>query len=78
MRFLAGYGRPGLVDEAPLEYAFARVVDGNLSVFPERRVTGNRPVWRVRPALLAPVVTPPAGHGSFPTAVGGLGAAGGS
>jgi len=32
VRFLAGYRRPGLVDEALLEHAFARVVDGNLSV----------------------------------------------
>jgi hypothetical protein len=28
VRFLAGYRRPGLVDEAPLEHAFARVVMG--------------------------------------------------
>ena len=32
VRFLVGYRRPGLVDEAPLEHAFARVVDGNRSV----------------------------------------------
>ena len=32
VRFLAGYRRSGLVDETPLEHAFARVVDGNRSV----------------------------------------------
>jgi hypothetical protein len=54
VRFLAGYRRPGLVDEAPLEHAFARVVDGEPLGVVERRLTGNGPVWRVRPALLAP------------------------
>jgi hypothetical protein len=28
VRFLAGYRRSGVVDETPLEHAFARVVDG--------------------------------------------------
>jgi hypothetical protein len=53
VRFLAGYRRPGLVDEAPLEHAFARVVDGEPLGVAERRLTGNGPVWRARPALLA-------------------------
>ena len=55
VRFLAGYRRPGLVEEASLEYAFARVVDGEPLGVAERRVTGNGPVWRGRPALLAPL-----------------------
>jgi hypothetical protein len=46
VRFLAGYRRPGLVDEAPLEHAFARVVDGEPLGVAERRLTGNGPVWR--------------------------------
>jgi hypothetical protein len=44
VRFLAGYRRPGLVDEAPLEHAFARVVDGEPIGVAERRLTGNGPV----------------------------------
>ena len=32
VRFLVGYRRPRLVDEAPLGHAFARVVDGNRSM----------------------------------------------
>jgi hypothetical protein len=55
VRFLAGYRHPGLVDEAPLEHAFARVVNGEPLGVVERRLTGNGPVWRVRPALLAPL-----------------------
>jgi hypothetical protein len=53
VRFLAGYRRPGLVDEAPLEHAFAQVVDGEPLGVVERRLTGNEPLLRVRPALLA-------------------------
>jgi hypothetical protein len=54
VRLLAGYRRPGLVDEAPLEHAVVRVVDGEPLGVAERRLTGNGPVWGVRPALLAP------------------------
>ena len=32
VRLLAGYRRPGLVDEAPLEHAVVRVSTGNRSV----------------------------------------------
>ena len=52
VRFLAEYRRPGLVDEAPSEHAFARVVDGEprcRGAAPDR----HEPVLRVRPALLA-------------------------
>ena len=55
VRLLFGYRRPGLVDEAPLEHAVVRVVDGEPLGVAERRLTGNGPVWRVRPALLAPL-----------------------
>jgi len=48
VRFLAGYRRPSLVNEAPLEHAFARVADGEPLGVADRRLTGNGPVWRVR------------------------------
>jgi hypothetical protein len=54
VRLLAGYRRPGLVDEAALEHAVVRVVDGEPLGVSDRSLTGNGPVWGVRPALLAP------------------------
>jgi hypothetical protein len=52
VRFLAGYRRPGLVDEARLEEMLGRVVDGEPLGAAERRLAGGGPVWRVRPVLL--------------------------
>jgi hypothetical protein len=77
----------GSLPKAALEWLIEQVKSGRWSMpsygwstgkplgVAERRLTGNGPVWGVRPALLAPVVAPPAGHGSFPSAAGDLGAA---
>jgi hypothetical protein len=53
VRFLAGYRRPGLVDEALLDEVWAAVVDGEPFGLAQSRLTAEQPVWRVRPALLA-------------------------
>ena len=53
MRLLAGYRRPGLVDEAPLEHAVVRVADGEPLGVAERRLTGNGPVTDLSRALPA-------------------------
>jgi hypothetical protein len=42
VRFLAGNRRPGLVDEARPEHAFARMVDGEPLGVAERRPTVTR------------------------------------
>jgi len=72
VRVLAGYRRPGLLDEARLEHAFARVVDGEPLGVAERRLTGNGPAGgggrRCSPCCAA------TGRSRiFPTAAGGLG-----
>lgn len=52
VRFLAGYRRPGLVDEELLSRVRREVRDGEPLGEAERRLAGNRPEWTVRPALL--------------------------
>jgi len=53
VRFLAGYRRRGVVDEALLERVWSRVVDGDAIGVLERRAAGDSPGWTVRPAVLA-------------------------
>jgi hypothetical protein len=53
VRFLAGYRRRGLVDEAQLENALAEMVDGEPLGAAERRLAGSGPAWQMRPVLLA-------------------------
>lgn len=52
VRFLAGYRRPGLVDETQMENALAEVADGEPLGAVEQRLAGDGPAWRVRPLLL--------------------------
>jgi hypothetical protein len=52
VRFLAGYRRPGVVDEDLLARAWREVRDGDALGVVERRLAGDRPGWTVRPALL--------------------------
>lgn len=53
VRFLAGYRRPGIVDEDLVGRAWQEVRDGETLGEVERRLAGDAPGWTVRPALLA-------------------------
>jgi hypothetical protein len=53
VRFLAGYRRPGIVNEDLVARAWQEVRDGETLGEVERRLAGDRPGWTVRPALLA-------------------------
>lgn len=53
VRFLAGYRRPGLVDEAVLDSALAQVTHAEPLGDLERRLAAGGPGWTVRPAVLA-------------------------
>jgi hypothetical protein len=53
VRFLAGYRRPGIVDENLIAQAWQEVRDGDALGEVERRLAGDGPGWTVRPALLA-------------------------
>jgi hypothetical protein len=53
VRFLAGYRRPGVIDEDLLTRAWQEVRDGEPLGMVERRLAGDAPGWTVRPALLA-------------------------
>jgi hypothetical protein len=53
IRFLAGYQWSEVVPAEEVERARELVVDGEQIAVAERRLAGNRPGWRVRPALMA-------------------------
>ena len=53
VRFLAGYRRPGIVDEELIARAWCEVRDGEPLGEVERRLAGDAPEWTVRPAVLA-------------------------
>jgi hypothetical protein len=53
VRFLAGYRRPGIVDEGLVARALREVRDGETVGEAERRLAGDAPGWTVRPMLLA-------------------------
>lgn len=53
VRFLAGYRRPGLVDEAALDRVCSQVMHAEPLGDLERRLTAGSPGWTMRPVLLA-------------------------
>jgi hypothetical protein len=53
VRFLAGYRRPGIVDQDLATRAWQLVRDGETLGEVERRLAGAAPAWTVRPVLLA-------------------------
>lgn len=53
VRFLAGYRRPGLVEQAYLDRLCSQVVHAEALGDLERRLAAGSPVWTVRPVLLA-------------------------
>jgi hypothetical protein len=53
VRFLAGYRRPGVVDEDLVARAWQEVRDGDRLGEVERRLAVDAPQWTARPALLA-------------------------
>jgi len=53
VRFLAGYRRPGIVEEDLIARAWQEVCDGEPLGEVERRLAGDAPGWTARPALLA-------------------------
>ena len=53
VRFLAGYRRREVVDDAAVDRAVAAVHDGEQLAVAEQRLAGSGPRWAPRPALLA-------------------------
>ena len=53
VRFLAGYRRREVVDDAAVDRAVAGVRDGEQLAVAEQRLAGSGPRWAPRPALLA-------------------------
>ena len=53
VRFLAGYRRPGLVEQAVLDRVWSQAVDAEPLGDLERRLAAGGPGWTVRPIVLA-------------------------